>query len=193
MRSTSLLIGLCNSLSASLILALLTVPLLSLIVVVILARGHLYRGVVSSLSNTTSPSLIFRWGCCHFFLLCRLDKYSRLKRDQKIPVRYCTLRHRRLRSNPSNWPGGESTTLRFSSWFGVRALRSPGWLATVLIGRELMMHSTSHSRVLRASSSRRPSCSVSSPLRIWRTDRIRRSHEPPMWLAVGGLNLHSML
>ena len=71
---------------------------------------------------------------------------------------------------------------------GASGCVSSGSSDTNVRGLELMIDSTSQSRVVKESKSRRLPCSYSRPESTFLTERIRRSQTPPMLLAEGGLN-----
>ena len=108
------------------------------------------RREFSVLTRTTARFLQI---VVHFCLLWSRDKYSLDHHFQKIPARYCTCLHL-CQEESSFWnnPGGIwGSEHKRSRWFGIRGsgpLESP---KTVVIGRPLIILSTSHRRVTKSS------------------------------------------
>ena len=66
-----------------------TYPAESHITSVIRAKGHTFRGVLSSMTNT-SPTLKFCIGLFHFDICCNVLSYCFCHPDQNTSARYCT-------------------------------------------------------------------------------------------------------
>ena len=75
---------------------------------------------------------------------------------------------------------------------GLNGSTSSRSLKANVSGLEFMIVSTSHSRVLKDSSSRREPCSCSRTVSNLRVVRICRSHMPPMRLPLGELKIQSV-
>ncbi len=156
--------------------ACLTRPLLSVNVCSTRPITQEFRGADSSAINTMSPGFRFFIRLCHFCLSCKSGRYSLTQRFQNRSAIYWTWRHLRLeyRSALSKTPGDiDGFTFSSSKWFGVRGSKSFGSLDTLVMGRLLIIASTSHKSVWRLSSSR--DCCFTMELRIFRTVRICRS------------------
>ena len=168
-------------------LTLLTHPSLLGKVSMIRAKGHAFREQVSSTRRTISPMLKFLRSWCHFDLIWRSGRYSFDQRFQNWSAKYWTWRHLLFEYIFSfrKTPGVRGTSdLSSSRWLGVKASRSFGSSETCVIGRLLMIDSTSMRRVERPSSSR--ICWLRIALRTFRTVLIHLSHVSPWWDPVGG-------
>ena len=94
-------------------------------------------------------------------------------------------------SDLSNVPGRMfGVCLIKRRWFGVSGVSSLGSRLSFVIGLAFSIHCTS--AMIVAKTLLHTNCSPSVLLRILRTDLIIRSHTPPIWLAVGGLNDQSI-
>ena len=186
-------IGRLSSEVAVLIRACLTTLFLSGKVSITRPILHCPRGLVSSHTSTTSPSLKLGRFVVHFWRDWRVCKYSRDHLDQNWSAKYCTCFQRCLEytSELENTPGdklGDAPTC--NKWFGVRGALSSGSMMIGVSGREFKMHSTSVNNVSSVSSV--TVCCCNNMHKIFRVERIKRSQIPPKWLAVGGLNFQRM-
>ena len=174
--------------------ALRTCPFESGSVLETRAINHWNLGVLSSFSKTMSPFCKLRSDLFHLLRCCKVSRYSFFQRLQKRLARYW-IRRQRLRTYIYwNWPGGAKTIgFMVRIWLGVSGSKSSGLLDADVRGLEFTIDSTSHKSVRSDSSSKRHPWSWSNDARTFRMVRICRSHTPPMWLAVGGLNFHLIL
>ncbi len=120
----------------------LTNPLLSLTVSTTLPNCHWLLGSISSLMITTSFTLRFRRGVCHFWRVEIWRRYSFFQRLQNCSTKYWTLCHRFVAymSSLTNFPGGGSATSDFISikWFGVRGSSEFGSLMPSTVSGRLL-------------------------------------------------------
>ena len=159
-----------------------------------LPSGHFPLEKVSSDTSTKSPICKFLFGSVHSFLSNRVGRYSLVHLRQNKFARYCACLQARLqlRSSLSKTPGGTlGHGRRCNKWLGVNGCSSKGLSLFLERGLELRIFVTSAKTVERTSSE--TTCSFNIARKIWRTERIIRSQMPPMWLAAGGLKIHSII
>ena len=155
-----------------------------------LARGHRPRGPSLSLEMTTSPIFRSFLGCTHFWRNCRDCRYSLRHLSQNSLAKYWTLLHHFLQYRSGRWnlPGGGRVTFGFMvrRWLGVSGSGASGLPRfSVVRGLELMIHSASVMKVLKASSSSCVPALMRDVSNARRTVPISLSQAPPIWLAWG--------
>ena len=181
---------LVNDEHAVLTRALRTRPSLSGNVSSTTALGQQLRLVLSSAIKTTSPTTRLRFCLNHLCRACKHGMYNFSHCDQNSSAKNCTsFQDLRYPSARMNRPGDKSDCNRpVSNIFGVRGRSSAGSLLTGVIGRLLIICSTS--TIKKCSVSSFNILSIVSADKTFRMVRITRSHTPPWWLAAGGLKCH---
>ena len=151
------------------------------------APNHLGSWKDSSVNRTRSTTFKFLLVSFHFFLSWSVGKFPLVNLRQDTLARYyaCRQEYPQLLSSLLNTPRLDMATGGVNGrWVG--GCSSWGLSVLRVRGLEFRMFTTS------AITSSDNTCSLNKARKIWCSDRVIRSHAPPMWLAAGGLKGHSI-
>ena len=173
-----------------------TAPSAGVIIPVIIALGHVFRGVPSPTINTRSFTAKLSWGANHLWRFRNRGKYSDCHLCQNLSAHNCVALHdERSPSDLQKTSGADAGSRQAESIIsGVIADMSVGSELAWDNGRQLNTWSISLAKVTSCSSSKvHHKRSSIRPIVTFLTRRIIYSKTPPWWLAKGEKCFQTML